>query len=132
MWDLGGQERIRRLWRHYYEGIYFFLSLQESFSTLDRFVLLIFFPFSLSGNDGLVFVVDSNDRNRLQEAAKSLQGVLSEDALANCSGRLAWTSLFILLLLLLIFFFSLFWSALLTCSAYLCEQARHERLRIHL
>jgi GTPase SAR1 family protein len=20
MWDLGGQERIRRIWRHYYEG----------------------------------------------------------------------------------------------------------------
>lgn len=36
MWDVGGQDKLRPLWRHYYEGC-----------------------------EGVIFVVDSNDRERL-------------------------------------------------------------------
>ena len=54
MWDVGGQNRIRRLWRHYYEG-----------------------------TQGLIFVVDSNDRHRIEESALELEKLLKEDELAN-------------------------------------------------
>jgi len=56
VWDLGGQERIRRLWKHYFED-----------------------------TDGLIFVVDCGDKLRLKEAAASLKGVLSEEALRDSS-----------------------------------------------
>jgi len=56
VWDLGGQERIRRLWRHYFEE-----------------------------TDGLIFVIDSADRHRLAEAAVSFNGVMSEEALRDAS-----------------------------------------------
>jgi small GTP-binding protein len=39
VWDIGGQERIRALWRHYYHN-----------------------------TQGLIFVVDSNDVTRVEEA----------------------------------------------------------------
>jgi len=54
VWDVGGQDRIRQLWRHYYEG-----------------------------TQGLIFVVDSNDTGRFDEAARELHKLLSEDALRN-------------------------------------------------
>jgi small GTP-binding protein len=53
-WDVGGQDRIRQLWRHYYQGAH-----------------------------GLIFVVDSNDTDRLGEAAYELHKLLSEDALRD-------------------------------------------------
>ena len=43
MWDVGGQDKIRPLWRHYF-----------------------------TNTQGLIFVVDSNDRERIQEAAAEL------------------------------------------------------------
>jgi signal recognition particle receptor subunit beta len=52
----GGQHKIRQLWRHYY-----------------------------SNTDGLIFVVDSADRDRLKEAAEELQNILKEDDMANCA-----------------------------------------------
>ncbi|CAF1165478.1 unnamed protein product [Adineta steineri] len=48
VWDVGGQENIRRLWRHYY-----------------------------SNTDGLIFVIDSNDQERIDEAREELHGILS-------------------------------------------------------
>jgi len=48
VWDVGGQERIRALWRHYYQNC-----------------------------DGLIFVVDSNDGARIEEAKDELYGILS-------------------------------------------------------
>ena len=39
VWDVGGQDKIRPLWRHYYQG-----------------------------TQGLIFVVDSNDKDRIGEA----------------------------------------------------------------
>ena len=44
IWDVGGQERIRCLWTHYYPG-----------------------------TDALIFAVDSADKERFSEAADELQ-----------------------------------------------------------
>lgn len=52
VWDVGGQDRIRPLWRHYF-----------------------------SNCDGLIFVVDTNDRDRLREASNELQGVLNVEGM---------------------------------------------------
>ncbi|GAA52096.1 ADP-ribosylation factor [Clonorchis sinensis] len=54
VWDVGGQDRIRRLWRHYFQN-----------------------------TQGLIFVVDSNDRERVNEAADELKRMLSEDELRD-------------------------------------------------
>ncbi|CAI5790142.1 ADP-ribosylation factor-like [Podarcis lilfordi] len=47
MWDVGGQDRIRVLWRHYHPN-----------------------------SDGLVFVVDSADCTRFEEAKSELEALL--------------------------------------------------------
>jgi len=52
VWDIGGQDKIRVLWRLYY---------QET--------------------QGLIFVVDSSDRNRVAEAKNELFRLLAEDEL---------------------------------------------------
>eukprot|EP00298_Acanthocystis_sp_HF-20_P006426 c16291_g1_i2.p1 GENE.c16291_g1_i2~~c16291_g1_i2.p1 ORF type:complete len:196 (+),score=61.96 c16291_g1_i2:48-590(+) len=52
VWDVGGQDKIRPLWRHYYQN-----------------------------TQGLIFVVDSNDRDRIHEAREELQKMLNEDEL---------------------------------------------------
>eukprot|EP00033_Pygsuia_biforma_P000827 GCRY01000962.1.p1 GENE.GCRY01000962.1~~GCRY01000962.1.p1 ORF type:complete len:179 (+),score=0.20 GCRY01000962.1:198-734(+) len=54
VWDVGGQDKIRPLWRHYY-----------------------------SGTQGLIFVVDSNDRERIDEARQELHRVLQDQEMAN-------------------------------------------------
>lgn len=51
MWDVGGQTKLRHLWHHYYEG-----------------------------SNALIYVVDSNDVERLEEAREELHGILSSDA----------------------------------------------------
>jgi ADP-ribosylation factor protein 1 len=53
-WDVGGEDRIRPLWRHY------------------------------QGCEGFVFVVDSNDRDRIDEAKTELHRSLREDELLDC------------------------------------------------
>ncbi|CAE8582264.1 unnamed protein product, partial [Polarella glacialis] len=50
VWDVGGQDKIRPLWRHYYQG-----------------------------TQGLIFVVDSNDRDRIEDAREELNKMLNED-----------------------------------------------------
>ncbi len=50
MWDVGGQDKIRPLWRHYY-----------------------------TGTQGLIFVVDSSDRARIDEARQELTRILGDD-----------------------------------------------------
>ena len=52
VWDVGGQDKIRPLWRHYFQN-----------------------------TQGLIFVVDSNDRERISEAKDELQKMLQEDEL---------------------------------------------------
>lgn len=45
VWDVGGQYKIRPLWRHYYQN-----------------------------SDGLLFVIDSTDSDRVNESAEELHG----------------------------------------------------------
>ncbi|XP_047203217.1 ADP-ribosylation factor 4-like [Girardinichthys multiradiatus] len=52
VWDVGGQTVIRPLWRHYY-----------------------------TNTQGLIYVVDSNDSERIKEAAEELHIQLEEDEL---------------------------------------------------
>ncbi|XP_058510192.1 ADP-ribosylation factor 2a [Solea solea] len=54
VWDVGGQDKIRPLWRHYFQN-----------------------------TQGLIFVVDSNDRERVNEAREELNRMLSEDELRD-------------------------------------------------
>lgn len=54
IWDVGGQDKIRRLWQHYF-----------------------------TGTDALIFVVDSNDRDRVDLAREELMKLLMDDELAN-------------------------------------------------
>merc|ERR1712072_1010538 len=48
VWDVGGQDKIRKLWRHYYQN-----------------------------TQGIIFVVDSNDRDRIEDAREELVRMLS-------------------------------------------------------
>lgn len=54
VWDVGGQDKIRPLWRHYFQN-----------------------------TQGIIFVVDSNDRDRISEAREELQRMLNEDELRD-------------------------------------------------
>lgn len=54
VWDVGGQDKIRPLWRHYYQN-----------------------------TQGLIFVVDSNDRDRIIEAKDELMKMLNEDEMRD-------------------------------------------------
>nr|AAT09069.1 ADP ribosylation factor 1 [Bigelowiella natans] len=54
VWDVGGQDKIRPLWRHYYQN-----------------------------TQGIIFVVDSNDRERLDMAKEELDKMLNEDELRD-------------------------------------------------
>lgn len=55
-WDVGGRDKIRPLWRHYYKTLNF---------------------------NALVFVVDSNDRERADDAREELANMLREDELSQ-------------------------------------------------
>ncbi|KAI3385790.1 hypothetical protein SNEBB_004156 [Seison nebaliae] len=54
VWDVGGQDKIRPLWRHYYQN-----------------------------TQGLIFVVDSNDKERMDEVRSELNKMLEEEELKN-------------------------------------------------
>lgn len=54
VWDVGGQDKIRLLWRHYYQN-----------------------------TQGLIFVVDSSDRDRIGLAREELMRMLSAEELRN-------------------------------------------------
>lgn len=54
VWDVGGQDKIRPLWRHYFQN-----------------------------TQGLIYVVDSNDRERIGEAERELANMLKEDELRD-------------------------------------------------
>ncbi|KAG5244638.1 ADP-ribosylation factor [Salix suchowensis] len=54
VWDVGGQDKIRPLWRFYFQN-----------------------------TQGLIFVVDSNDRDRVVEARDELHRMLNEDELRD-------------------------------------------------
>lgn len=52
IWDVGGQKQLRSLWKHYYDGA-----------------------------NAVIFVIDSNDRNRLPDAKEEIEGLLREPML---------------------------------------------------
>jgi ADP-ribosylation factor protein 6 len=54
VWDVGGQDKIRPLWRHYF-----------------------------SGTQGLVFVIDSSDRERMDEARSELTRIIQDREMAG-------------------------------------------------
>merc|ERR1712151_631403 len=54
VWDVGGQDKIRKLWRYYYQN-----------------------------TQGLILVVDSNDRDRIQDAREEIAKILSEDEMRD-------------------------------------------------
>jgi ADP-ribosylation factor protein 1 len=54
VWDVGGQDKLRPLWRHYYEG-----------------------------SEALIFIVDACDRERLHEARDTLHSILNDDTMRN-------------------------------------------------
>jgi ADP-ribosylation factor protein 6 len=55
VWDVGGQDKIRPLWRHYY-----------------------------SGTQGLIFVIDSNDTQRIDEARQELHRIIGDREMTDC------------------------------------------------
>eukprot|EP01114_Cavostelium_apophysatum_P004951 TRINITY_DN15446_c0_g1_i1.p1 TRINITY_DN15446_c0_g1~~TRINITY_DN15446_c0_g1_i1.p1 ORF type:complete len:195 (-),score=46.99 TRINITY_DN15446_c0_g1_i1:117-701(-) len=56
VWDIGGQKSLRSYWRNYFEE-----------------------------NDGVVWVVDSADKRRLQDCKQELDALLKEEKLAGAS-----------------------------------------------
>ena len=54
MWDVGGQDKLRPLWRHYFQN-----------------------------TNGIIFVVDSNDRERIGQARDELHKMMAEDQLRD-------------------------------------------------
>ena len=55
VWDVGGQQKIRALWQHYFQD-----------------------------TQGVIYVVDSNDPQRLEEAKEELDNVLADDRMRDC------------------------------------------------
>ncbi|KAG0592177.1 hypothetical protein M758_1G191300 [Ceratodon purpureus] len=54
VWDVGGQEKLRPLWRHYFNN-----------------------------TDGLIYVVDSCDRERISKAAVEFQQIINDPLMRN-------------------------------------------------
>jgi len=54
VWDIGGQEKIRKLWRHYYQG-----------------------------TTGVIYIVDSSDRERIEDAREELFNILQADEMRD-------------------------------------------------
>lgn len=53
--DVGGQDKIRPLWRHYF-----------------------------TGTQGLIYVIDSQDKDRLEEAKQELLRILNDREMKDC------------------------------------------------
>merc|ERR1712070_576709 len=54
VWDVGGKDKIRPLYRHYYQN-----------------------------TSGIIFCVDSNDRDRINEVRTELSRLMTEDEMTN-------------------------------------------------
>ena len=54
VWDIGGQKHIRPYWKNYYEN-----------------------------TDAIIYIVDSSDKRRFDEAAEELEGLLKEELLQD-------------------------------------------------
>ncbi|KAI9680694.1 MAG: ADP-ribosylation factor, Arf Arf6 [Caeruleum heppii] len=81
VWDVGGQEKIRPLWRHYFSGTLplHFLRLEIlGLAWNDRWVDTITDTSHTPGTQGLIFVIDSSDRDRIDEARQELHRIISD------------------------------------------------------
>merc|ERR1711877_95873 len=56
VWDIGGQDKIRKLWRYYYNN-----------------------------TQGLIFVIDSSDRDRIEDAREELTRMMKEDEMHDAA-----------------------------------------------
>ncbi|CAE8633882.1 unnamed protein product, partial [Polarella glacialis] len=56
VWDLGGQTRTRQIWQHYYQN-----------------------------TDALIFVIDSSDRERIDEAHEELMKMLAREEMREAA-----------------------------------------------
>ena len=56
IWDVGGQDKIRMLWKHYYQN-----------------------------SDGIIFVIDSNDKERFETVRETLLLCLNEEELKDAA-----------------------------------------------
>jgi ADP-ribosylation factor protein 6 len=74
VWDVGGQDKIRPLWRHYFSGK---SHHQENPNLLRSQIGLLIRPRNL-GTQGLIFVIDSSDRNRIEEARQELHRIIND------------------------------------------------------
>uniref|UniRef100_A0A5G2QS08 ADP ribosylation factor 5 n=1 Tax=Sus scrofa TaxID=9823 RepID=A0A5G2QS08_PIG len=81
VWDVGGQDKIRPLWRHYFQNTQPVPLAEGRGRILAE--CLQFVLGRLQSHCGLIFVVDSNDRERVQESADELQKMLQEDELRD-------------------------------------------------
>merc|ERR1712187_525859 len=54
VWDVGGQSKIRQLWKYYYQG-----------------------------TQGIIFVIDSNDRDRIEDAREELANILIDEEMRD-------------------------------------------------
>ena len=55
IWDIGGQNKIRQLWRHYFPN-----------------------------TNGIIFVIDSSDRLRIKEAKQEIDFLMQDEDLKGC------------------------------------------------
>lgn len=89
VWDVGGQDKIRPLWRHYFSGMFFehFIpgrpAQVANFCSADTFALSTLYNTLMTcsfwiGTQGLIFVVDSNDRDRMNEAKTELARIIQD------------------------------------------------------
>ncbi|KAF2122715.1 ADP-ribosylation factor family-domain-containing protein [Lophiotrema nucula] len=67
VWDVGGQDKIRPLWRHYFSGM---LGVHDSVLSTGRQ--------ASARTQGLIFVIDSNDRDRIDEARTELARIIQD------------------------------------------------------
>ena len=71
-----GQDKIRPLWRHCESSPSAIFARPDQLTPLPR-------PIDFQNTQGIIFVVDSNDRERVAEAREELQRMLNEDELRD-------------------------------------------------
>lgn len=80
VWDVGGQDKIRPLWRH---CKFCYASKEKGQNVCWMLIFFTTFSADFQNTQGIIFVVDSNDRDRVSEARDELQRMLNEDELRD-------------------------------------------------
>ena len=115
VWDVGGQDKIRPLWRHYYQGavavVFSVLEFRQRISvalcrkdltrckrckrckSINIYIYMTLYTHwelpDVPGTNGLIYVVDSNDRDRIEDAREDWYGLWQRIAETNVgSGNL--------------------------------------------